>query len=558
MRKLLLFFIGIFSILSCDVVEKPSATGEVRIVCNNKTSSVRSAGSLEDIVRARVSIEDAAGNVIQNGMELTVSKFGSGFVSEQFSLPEGDYQLTEYTLVNASGDVIFAAPKANSEKGYLVSTPLPIPFSVLSDAVSELAPEIISTESSTPKEFGYLHFNLNLVETFQFYAAVSDRSKLLEADITISSGAAVLYSGKLGSFTNRLTVQDGHADYVITVECNGYDTFTKTFTKAELKRYSIDEALIITLNAGSAPAVKSTLVSQWYEELPVQIEGGEVVGDIAYAADFGVGQIHVIDIREPHNPTVISTLKGGSNFEYTTLAVDGNILAAGARGYVQIFDISNPENPVFLGECATAQNGLCWTLQIEGNRVYTSSVQTTDQSLYVINIENPTAPEVVGHFKKSADIVDFLIKGGFGYLVTGSDVEILDLSNSSDIQMIGAVKAPAEITSAEVDGDTLFLMNRDGDLELYNVSDPVLPLYVNKISLPGMYQYRDIKIDHDAVYLSDGDKMVQIEKSKIGYGNNFTSWDLPSKLGAHRTTIVPYGAHMILFGKFIGMAVYGE
>ena len=78
---------------------------------------MRARHTIEDAHSLLVSIEDSEGGTVHDMKSILLYRMGEGFVSEPMALELGDYQLTEFLVLNDQGDAIFATPKEGTEPG---------------------------------------------------------------------------------------------------------------------------------------------------------------------------------------------------------------------------------------------------------------------------------------------------------------------------------------------------------------------------------------------------------------------------------------------------------
>jgi hypothetical protein len=205
--------------------------------------SIAGPGNAPNVTAIVVTIQDTLGNVLYNAKSLPLSSFGGQYISQPLSLPVGSYRLTQFLAVNSSGTALYASPLEGSTLAYLVSDPLPISFTITKNQVSKLVPEVLSTATFTPGDFGYATFTFDIVETIDFivgvlvYSDAAANYEMTTANITVTSGATTLYFGSLPAANSGVKVRDGYTEYTVTVTKPGYVNYTDTFTAAELKGY---------------------------------------------------------------------------------------------------------------------------------------------------------------------------------------------------------------------------------------------------------------------------------------------------------------------------------
>jgi hypothetical protein len=218
-----------------------------------------------------ITVKRSDGTVAYNREKLTLYKFGSEFISEPASFLTGDYQLTEFFVLNENGEVIYAAPLEGSSLAYLVENPLPIDFTISKDETIKVTPEVLAVETYTPADFGYATFAFEVVPTFTFSVAVftyseqSENFELTTSSISITGNESSVYTNELGAITNHLRIRDGYSSYTVTVSKGGYAPYLATFTAGELKAFTGENILKIILMPGDSTVNRAVLFDGSYD-----------------------------------------------------------------------------------------------------------------------------------------------------------------------------------------------------------------------------------------------------------------------------------------------------
>ena len=206
-----------------------------------------------------VSIVDAGSNLVYDTEEIELYNMNGSFISKPLSLLVGSYTLEKFLVVDADGNVIYASPLEGSDLAYLVNDPLPIEFNVSKDETVKLVPEVLSTETLTPEDFGYTTFSFDIVETFDFllsvfvYDETAENFELTDAMLSVSANENTIFTGTLGAITNQIKVNDGFDSYILSIEKEAYTSYVDTFTNEELKLYFSSEdkgPLVVILENG--------------------------------------------------------------------------------------------------------------------------------------------------------------------------------------------------------------------------------------------------------------------------------------------------------------------
>lgn len=206
-------------------------------------ASARSLG-LESATAIVVSIVDSTGTRIYDSKQVALYNFNGDFLSHPLSLQPGSYRLTQFLVINGSGQVLYATPAEGAPLAHLVADPLPVSFNVSKDAVTTVRPEVLSTAAREPQDFGYASFGVHVVEALDFlvaafvYDSATRALVLTTASIEVADeGGRVLYAGLLQALTNRVSVPAGRGQYRVTVTKPGHERYRRTFTSAELAAY---------------------------------------------------------------------------------------------------------------------------------------------------------------------------------------------------------------------------------------------------------------------------------------------------------------------------------
>ena len=176
-----------------------------------------------------ISVADADSNLILDKKIIPLYVFGNQYISEKIELNEGYYFLTEFMVVNSSGEVVYAAPKRGSELDYLVSHPLPVDFKVIPGTESNLEVEVIAVNDYTPDQFGYVSFSIQVVTPLVFYACVYDPNPLIfgptdliPAKVSIADPEGRWYEFNFKALVNEITVRKVSGYYSFQVETDSY------------------------------------------------------------------------------------------------------------------------------------------------------------------------------------------------------------------------------------------------------------------------------------------------------------------------------------------------
>jgi len=265
-----------FTVISCKKAVINNGSGSAEFSINMPASSGQLKSASTDSVAVSyqllVSAEDAGGNAVLSDKLIPLYSFGTGYVSDKVQIPAGDFKLTKFMIVNASGAVLYATPLSGSSVAYLTTRPLPLKFTVYSDKVTTISPEVLSVGDMTPSQFGYASFGIQVIKPLDFYTyaiLAYDNSQiaapvvLTTAQVSISNGSGWSYSFSLVAGTNHLIIRGGSDKYTFILSKDGYATQTLSFTSAQLTAATLTNPLALKI-----PAVSSTTLTMSFQPGP--------------------------------------------------------------------------------------------------------------------------------------------------------------------------------------------------------------------------------------------------------------------------------------------------
>jgi hypothetical protein len=244
---------------------------EKRSIDNSAGSAEFSIGSMDDLSSGKsgltdsstvisfqvlISVEDIEGKAVLTDKLVPLYSFGTGFVSEKTEIKAGDYKLTKFMVINPSGAVVYAAPLAGSPLAYLSSKPLPLDFSILTDQVTTVLPEVLPVKDQTPDKFGYASFGVQIIKPLEFWAlcVLDPGNPMIMAPIQITNARVTVYAPdgwhytfKLEPVVNHLIIRGGYSTYTFILEKDGYLTQRLQFTASQLSSATQENPIVFKI-----------------------------------------------------------------------------------------------------------------------------------------------------------------------------------------------------------------------------------------------------------------------------------------------------------------------
>ncbi len=252
--------LGVLSFSSCDkndvtVPGKGEAAFSVAVDQSLKSAMTDSTEMVS--YHLLISVEDTHGNAVLTDELVPLYVFGNGFLSEKVKLETGKYLLTKFLVIDPSGKVIYASPRKDSPKAYLVKKPLPIPFNIHAEVVTMVTPEVLPVGNGGPEEFGYVNFGVQIVRPLHFYvAAILDNpiimapTRFTEAELTVMDETGWHYTFKLRPRVNHLVIRGGSETYRFILKKEGFKTQKFKFPAKRLEATTWQDPLILIIPWG--------------------------------------------------------------------------------------------------------------------------------------------------------------------------------------------------------------------------------------------------------------------------------------------------------------------
>ncbi|MFX0056090.1 MAG: LVIVD repeat-containing protein [Candidatus Hermodarchaeota archaeon] len=167
---------------------------------------------------------------------------------------------------------------------------------------------------------------------------------------------------------------------------------------------------------------------------PVEIEGYvgsgmafdlEIVDDLLFMADYEYGMV-VLDISSPSNPVFVSNLGP----DCVHLEIEGNVAYIAGDGRIRVVDVSDPHHPTLLGQTIESSSTL-WDPSVSNGIIYLAHHSGDDGELLIFDAGDPSNIEEIGEFDSEGTFQSFFVQDLLLYAVDfESGLYILDVTNS--------------------------------------------------------------------------------------------------------------------------------
>ena len=207
-----------------------------------------------------------------------------------------------------------------------------------------------------------------------------------------------------GQYASDLQVKDGVA-YI--VDGNG-------------NLFILDVSAITSGNPGSPVLMTgdnpyNTPAGDSYSRIALSADG-----NYAYIAERGT--IEILDISNKSNPVHVSFYDDSGN-DYGGIATSGNYVYAqldtGSTANFVVIDVSNKSNPVKVGDLNVQTWKINTEIILSGSTAYLADGEP--DSVYAINISDPTHPSISGHVATNGNSYGMALNNGVLYVADGNN-----------------------------------------------------------------------------------------------------------------------------------------
>lgn len=250
----------------------------------------------------------------------------------------------------------------------------------------------------------------------------------------------------------------------------------------------------------------------------------QVVASTAFAASrepseahFPEGDLLVIDVSDASNPVLASG--------YTALALDMEIgdgwaylirHVAGFSPVLTILDLRDPYHPVpYLDYYRVVPSSLnspgLQLVTAAGRFVYVTDSSMNPETFYILDASAPWSPLIRGSLpmpENSGAVAQLRLLGDYAYAASGDQgMQILDVSDASHPEIVGAYDTPGQTQDLQIIADTAYLADGSGGVQIVDVSDRSNPTLLANYA--AMFAHA-IRVEGDMIYTIDGGGGVSI------------------------------------------------
>ncbi|MGC9779793.1 MAG: hypothetical protein HZR80_11170 [Candidatus Heimdallarchaeota archaeon] len=289
-----------------------------------------------------------------------------------------------------------------------------------------------------------------------------------------------------------------------------------------------------------------------YDNATTLSNGIYVQGSYAYVTH-GLNGIHVVDISNPSTPIEVSYFNYAGS--YWDIVVDGpyGYATGNSRTGLQTINFTDINNPEYLNLYAIG-NG--FDIEKQGNLVCVNDYHVEARFYDVSDVENiqfintyNTANYGLGN-SISCDIVAITDYCEGLYLVN-----ISEMFSTAVPTLLGNCFLGGAVHNTFVYDDLLFVAKGYGGLDIYNVSNPVLPELKSNLDISASHEMFSVYVYNDIAYVG-----------VTGYGLAFIDFSIPANPIVLNTVLINHefrdihvdGNYTFVAANYFGLEIYNN
>ncbi|MHC4660948.1 MAG: hypothetical protein ACYS8W_04605 [Planctomycetota bacterium] len=229
-----------------------------------------------------------------------------------------------------------------------------------------------------------------------------------------------------------------------------------------------------------------------------------VKGSYAYiaAGNPGDGGLKVVDVSDPENPSIATTVSGA---HFYSLTIVGDYLYAAAfRQGLRVIDISNPQCASEVGFVPSPNPDAVSAFDVWCDGSYAYVVQWSESSingLQVIDVSTPTDPQNVA-LLTTTYTYSIGGEGACVFLGQGTTLQAIDVSSPLSPSPLGICDMPSFVNDTMVVDGFAYTACGDGHgLQIIDVADPGNPVKAGEYSAVGAAT--NVFVKGSCAYLTD-------------------------------------------------------
>jgi len=262
-----------------------------------------------------------------------------------------------------------------------------------------------------------------------------------------------------------------------------------------------------------------TKIGEYFPESQIySVKRAVGYGDYVYVTDHS--GLQIIDFNDAANPQKVGEFLIDSLSTCAAIVKNDIVYLAinyeETRGGLSILDISNPQNPTELSRITVSDYPIItYSISDYSETIFMGGINvfTFNGEFKAFNITDSRNPYEVGSLNLAAS--DQFSSNELCYTVSSdSAVNIVDISNVSDLKIIGLINTNAKIRrviSSDVENNLAVIALEYDGIEILDISNPQEIILLSSIDFYGSTSV--LKVDNNYLYANDDDTLRIIDIS---------------------------------------------
>jgi formylglycine-generating enzyme required for sulfatase activity len=197
---------------------------------------------------ASVTVTDASGATVLQDYKTDIYTLNDSYITATIPLPPGTYNLTQFFVLDDSNHILYLVPTQTAADNIksLVTTLLPIGFSVAKDIANTIAVQIVPVGAGSASDYGYPSVIFDVVNTTTMMISVQTLDATAKNWLLIDAALKLNDTDFALPAQQTSVLQVAKADnYTLVVSKSGYITKTVTLTAAEAVKYQTYPLVVV-------------------------------------------------------------------------------------------------------------------------------------------------------------------------------------------------------------------------------------------------------------------------------------------------------------------------
>jgi hypothetical protein len=217
--------------------------------------------------------------------------------------------------------------------------------------------------------------------------------------------------------------------------------------------------------------------------------------------------LEIIDATTIDTPVEVGLYDQGAGGATNLYVNDGIAYVASEEKGMQIIDVSIPNSPEAVS--VVSLPGSVWGVDVSDSMAYVTFSNNPGQNGFqVFDISNLRNPILLGNYDDGGLMAwDIDVAGGYAYLNTTYSLQIVDITDPSQIHMTGYCCGTGPLGTVQYDDGLVYKINEFAGFQIIDVRNPSTPTQLYNLL---ECELLDFVVDNNIAYITNGNYGLQI------------------------------------------------